>query len=485
MQCIIRILDEVNCQIQGLPVSLRQQLVKQYKIAIPHARYMPAVRLGRWDGCRAFFQLNGSTYVNLLPDIVPELTALGYEIQVQDQRKPVQLQFEPVHADTYAQHCWPSNTTDPEPVQLRPHQVQLINSLLHEPQALIVAATGSGKTLVLAALSERCTQLGRTVTIVPNKSLVLQTCSTYQLLGLDVGVWYGDEKQLGHAHTICTWQSLHSLVRQRRKNLDSAAAEQLAQLLSGVVAVLVDECHILKADEVLNLLTGALASVPVRWAMTGTIPKDAMAQQCLRCCIGSVVNQVQAAELQQLGILSQCHVHIRQLTDPGAYTDYAAELKYLLLDPARQQQLAQLIASIASTGSTLVLLDRVQAGQALSALLPGSVFVSGQHSVSQRQQQYQQLDQGQQQLLLATYGIASTGIDIVNVRNVVLLEPGKSFVRTIQSIGRGLRRNQQKQHVDIWDISSTLKFSRRHLNKRREYYREAQYPHSVKKINWC
>ena len=87
-------------------------------------------------------------------------------------------------------------------------------------------------------------------------------------------------------------------------------------------------------------------------------------------------------------------------------------------------------------------------------------------------------------MLIATYGIAAVGINIVRIHNLILIEPGKSFVRVIQSIGRGLRVGHDKNHVEIYDITSTCKFAKRHLTKRKEFYKEANYEFNVQKINY-
>jgi superfamily II DNA or RNA helicase len=87
-------------------------------------------------------------------------------------------------------------------------------------------------------------------------------------------------------------------------------------------------------------------------------------------------------------------------------------------------------------------------------------------------------------IIVATYGVAAVGINIPRIFNLVLLEPGKSFVRVIQSIGRGIRRAQDKDFVQIWDITSTCKFAKRHLTKRKAYYKDARYPFTHKKHEW-
>jgi superfamily II DNA or RNA helicase len=85
---------------------------------------------------------------------------------------------------------------------------------------------------------------------------------------------------------------------------------------------------------------------------------------------------------------------------------------------------------------------------------------------------------------VATYGVAAVGINIPRIFNLVLLEPGKSFTRVIQSIGRGIRKAEDKDFVQIWDITSTCKFSKRHLTKRKVFYNEAHYPFTIKKVEW-
>lgn len=243
MKCIIRVVDEVNCILEGLDVGLRRRLVSALKQDIPHARFMPAVRLGRWDGKKAFFNLNGSTSVNLLPTLLPLVEEAGYDIELQDQRSnTLDLEFIEVQANSFAHCSWPKeHSMAGEPIELRDHQVQLINVLLRNPQSMVVAATGSGKTLVTASLSQRCESYGRTIVIVPNKSLVIQTERDYKLLGLDVGVWFGDRKDANRKHTICTWQSLNVFEQKRKKHIDNVSMT-IADFLKDVVAVIVDEC---------------------------------------------------------------------------------------------------------------------------------------------------------------------------------------------------------------------------------------------------
>ena len=116
--------------------------------------------------------------------------------------------------------------------------------------------------------------------------------------------------------------------------------------------------------------------------------------------------------------------------------------------------------------------------------LPGSVFVSGNTKIADRKGEYDEIATSTNKIIVATYGVAAVGLNIPRIFNLVLLEPGKSFVRVIQSIGRGIRKAEDKDFVQIWDITSTCKFSKRHLTKRRQYYNDAKYPHTTEKVTW-
>jgi superfamily II DNA or RNA helicase len=249
--------------------------------------------------------------------------------------------------------------------------------------------------------------------------------------------------------------------------------------------VIVDECHQVKADALKTLLTGVMADIPIRWGLTGTVPKDLFESQALYVSIGPVINQLKAAELQSDGVLAQCHVNIIQMIDHREFKDYQSELKYLLEDDDRLTAMASLIERINQNGNTLVLVDRVQAGKNLVAKLgQRAVFVSGSTKSKDRQAQYDEVADSNDKIIVATYGVAAVGINIVRLHHVVLIEPGKSFVRVIQSIGRGLRKGLDKDFVNIWDITSTCRFSKKHLTKRKQFYTEAQYKFSLEKLQW-
>lgn len=480
----IEVRDEVNCAIKGLDLDMRKTLVRNFKYEIPGARFMPAYKLGRWDGMISFFNLGGSTYINLLPEILPLMIAEGWDVDVDDKRE-YQHEFDlsEVDANTYNHVKWPKkHPIAGESIVLRDYQIDVVNNFLKNPQCIQEVATGAGKTLVTASLSERVQDFGRSILIVPNKSLVVQTEEDYVNMGLDVGVYYGDRKEVDKQHTICTWQSLNTLM----KNTKAGKAEfTLGEFLEGVVCVMVDEVHSAKADALKTLLTGPMSKIPLRWGLTGTVPKEEFAFQSLHVGLGNVINRVSAKELQDKGVLAQCHVNIVQLEDHADHSNYQSELKYLLSNPDRLDILANIITDANKSGNTLVLVDRVESGKELvSRLGDKAVFVSGATKNADRKEQYDEVSESSNKIIVATYGVAAVGINIPRIFNLMLIEPGKSFVRVIQSIGRGIRKAEDKDEVQIWDITSTCRFAKRHLTKRKKFYREANYPFDMKKLEW-
>jgi len=481
--CILHVKDEVNVKIEGLDLDTRRKLSNQFKYEIPGARYMPAVRLGRWDGKQAYFQMGGSTYINLLPEILPILVSAGYEPSLNDTREyTIDYPLQPVDANTYADRTWPKgHPVAGEPIVLRDYQIETINKFVENPQCIQEVATGAGKTLMTAALSERCEVHGRTIIVVPNKSLVTQTEADYINMGLDVGVFFGDRKEFGRTHTICTWQSLNVLL----KNTKNQVAEiTIQEFLEDVVCIMIDEVHQAKADALKTLLTGVMSHIPIRWGLTGTIPKEKFESVALTCSIGPVVNQISAKELQDKGVLANCEVNVLQLIDLKEHQNYQSELKYLLDDEKRLDYIASMVNQIVQSGNTLILVDRVNAGKELQRRIANSVFVSGSTKAADRKEQYDEVAESSDKVIIATYGVAAVGINIPRIFNLVLLEPGKSFVRVIQSIGRGIRKAHDKDFVQIWDITSTCRFAKRHLTKRKAFYKEANYPFKVEKIDW-
>lgn len=485
LPCKLVIKDEVNIRLDGLPADVRRQIANKLKFELPYARHLPQYKLGRWDGTTSFFGIGGTGYLNHLDVIMGVLAKNNFEIsEIEDLRTPYSFNFPEVTESYWADKgvVWPAGHPKAgQPIMLRSDQCGAINDYLKNPQSLQCLSTGFGKTILTATLSSACEPYGRTMVIVPNKSLVVQTEEDYKNVGLDVGVYFGDRKELGHKHTIITWQSLSSIEKRERLDEDNL---QLAEFLEDIVCVMVDEAHGAKGNVLQNLLSRNINHAPIRWGMTGTIPKEEVNFNQLLSVIGPVVGEVAAADLQEKGILSTCHIHIKQLVDTQVHKSYADEYKFLTTHAPRLEYIARMCNDIRQTGNTLILVDRIATGEALLELIPGSSFVSGKLKMNDRKDLYNGVNVGENEVLVATYQTSAVGINIPRIFNLVLVEPGKSFIKVIQSIGRGIRKAEDKDHVEVYDVCSTCKYSKRHLAERKRFYKEAKYKHSLEKIYW-
>lgn len=479
----LEIRDEVNVKFVGLDVKTRRKISDAVKYFLPYAFHMPAYKLGRWDGCIRYCDVGGRTYFNLLDKLLPIVVGDGYHVVVDDQRQSWNFNFTPITQTDYDHIAWPAkHPRAGEPIILRDYQVEAINRFLDNPQCLQQIATGAGKTLITAVLSHKCEPYGRSIVIVPNKDLVVQTEKDYKNMGLDVGVFFGDRKEFGKTHTICTWQSLAIL---EKKTKEGVADIDIEQFLDGVVCVMVDEVHKAKADVLRDQLSGIFRNVPIRWGLTGTIPKDEFEAVGCICSIGPVIGSLSSKELQDKGVLADLDINILQLQDGVlGFNSYAQELKWLVTDSKRMDQVSNIVNGLSTSGNTLLLIDRIATGEMLMERNPDWVFISGEMKTSDRQKEYDDVSDANNKIIVATYGVAAVGINIPRIFNLVLLEPGKSFVRVIQSIGRGIRKAEDKDYLQVVDLTSNLKYSKRHMTKRKEFYKEQNFRYTMTKVEY-
>jgi len=413
--------DEVNIKFEGLSLEARKKLANTFKYEIPYARYHPAFKLGRWDGMISLFGIGGTGYLHQLEKILSVLASMNIDIDdLEDLRSTSKLSF-PVITETY----W----ADQGKVWPIGHQQ-------------------AGQPIML-----RDYQVDAINRFLENPQSI-----------------------------ICTWQSLNILDKKSKNHEHEIVT--LAEFLDGVKCVIVDEVHMAKADVLRSLLTQNLCNAPIRWGLTGTVPKEKYEHEQIFASIGPVIGGIKAHELQEMGVLSNCHVNVVQMIDLPEFRSYAEELKYLVTNDDRMLYISNLIRNISETGNTLVLVNRIDSGKFLVNELEGSVFISGEVKTKDRKEEYDEVKTSSEKIIVATYGVAAVGINIPRIFNLVLLEPGKSFVRVIQSIGRGIRKAEDKDFVQIWDITSTCKYAKRHLTERKKFYKEAKYPFTLEKTDW-
>lgn len=485
----IRILNEVECLIHGLDEDLIEELYEKFGFYASSYRFNPKFKLGTWDGKIRFFKKTGKTYNELLDQIIPLIVKAGYKPVMDDNRIGKFVFPEPIDKN-YLSHTL---NPDGSPFIFEDHQVDLINTLLKEGSGVGIAATGFGKSFCCAALASRYGEYGlRTVVIVPDKSLVVQTRAAFIRREVDTGVYFGDEKDTEHEHLISTWQSL----------------QNAGNILKDFDVVIVDECHGAKANVIGKLLTDYGKHIAHRFGVTGTLPKDETDRTTILTVLGSVKFEHQAASLIEKGWLSRLQINvIRILTDlrkqhelylnsdpelpilnykefkHSYFPDFQSEITYLQKDETRLRYIASMISQMRMNekGNTLVLVGSISFGKKLAGLIEDAEFVYGADDVEERKAVYDRFAYENNIVAIATKHIAGVGLDIPRIFNFVMIDFGKSYIKVIQAIGRGLRKAKDKDFVRIFDITSDLKFADKHTKERISYYKEHSYPYVITK----
>lgn len=496
-ECKIRLLDEVTAVIVGLHGDHLEHLYNKYAVQAANYFFNPRYKLGQWDGKIRYFHKTGKTFIYLLEDILPRLVRFGYSIVIEDLRTTAadapelitNKIFEHVpHLDTGL------------PTILRDDQVEAVNSLIAAGSGICLAGTGAGKTLMCSALVQAYDNLGvKSLTIVPDQGLIRQTKAEYINCGLDTGEYSGNAKTLDHQHVVSTWQAL--------KN--NPKIVELFQM------VIVDECHGLRGNVLTKIICDHAARLPYRFGFTGTLPKDEAERMAVHVAVGPVRFTMQAKTLMDMGVLANLHIDVIQLEEdlraqyeefckndfpgskPPTYTqfkdgyfpDFASEKSYLHRNDLRIEWIALFLEAKRDSkrGNVMCLVDSIPLGRQLASLIPGAIFVNGQDvkTAAKRQEVYDLFKTRDDLVVIATVHIAGTGLNIRRIFNLVFVDVGKSFIRVIQGIGRGLRKAADKDSVIVTDLCSDLKYGKKHLKMRTNYYDEAQYPYKKHKVEYA
>lgn len=494
MQCNITLSDEVNCVINGLLSHHVFELYDMFGIYTTNYKFAPNYQLGKWDGKIRYFHKTGKTFYHLLPTIIPIITKWKYNIQIIDNRKTTYIKIKNITNKFFADL---NINTNNKPWIMRDYQVNMVNTLLQEGHGIGICGTGGGKTSICAALTLYYQQTNnlRTIIIVPDKNLIQQTVLQYEFFGIDIGQYSGDKKQINHQHLVSTWQSLNNN----------------HMLLQQFNVIIVDECHGVRGKTLSHLLSVIGKNIQFRFGVTGTLPKEQTDLMTIKTCLGDVKYQVSANQLIQTGHLSQLNINVYKLvtnvkqlyseyieqTDINqiqqlSYSqfkseflpDYQSEKKFLLKDQSRINWIVNLIINIhkQQKGNILCLVNSIKFGNMLTDNIENAVFLSGKIKMEDRKYIYDMFDKKNELIVIATVHIAGVGLDIQRIHNLMFIDMGRSFIRTIQTIGRGLRKSYDKKVVQVYDICSDLKYSLIHMNQRVQYYHQAKYPHNIKKI---
>jgi len=263
-----------------------------------------------------------------------------------------------------------------------------------------------------------------------------------------------------------------------------------------------DEAHLFKAQSLTTILTSCV-NAKYRFGLTGTLDGTKTHKLVLEGLFGPVKKVITTKELIDKGEVSNfdikclCLKHdekiCREIKEKSTYQD---EIAYLISCEARNKFVKNLAVSLGK--NTLVLYQMVDKhGKILYDMIKNTknigdrkiFFVHGGVDANDREEIRRIMEIEQNAIVVASFGTFSTGINIRNLHNIIFAMPTKSSIRTLQSIGRGLRQSEGKEIATLYDISDDMRVGKhmnhtlKHFVERVKIYTEEKFPFKIYKIN--
>jgi len=478
-------LDETFNKITCEP-GIAYELNEYFTFEVPGAKFMPAYKNKFWDGkIRLYNVMTGTLYAGLNSKVEEFAKSRNYEIEYKSDFSQEEFSLKEAHE-------FIDSLGIPSKYERRDYQDEAFAYAVRNKRALMLSPTASGKSYIIYLLVRYYENYlrdngFRTLIIVPTTSLVHQLASDF----IDYGysdpsnihrVFAGQDKKTDHPIVISTWQSIYKL---DKKYFDSFSV------------VIGDEAHLFKAKSLISIMS-KLSSCVYRFGFTGTLDGSETNELVLQGLFGNVKRVTTTSELIDKKYLSDFKIKIivlkysDQTKQSLAKSDYQAEMDFLVRNQSRNKFIKNLTLSL--NGNTLLLFQFVEKhGNILYDMIKNSTdnpvyYVHGGVDGDDRETIRKIVEKSTSSIIIASYGTFSTGINIRNLHNVIFASPSKSKIRTLQSIGRGLRKSDTKDIATLYDISDDLTWKSRknftllHLAERVKIYNEEGFDYKIYQV---
>ena len=366
-----------------------------------------------------------------------------------------------------------------EGVTLRSHQLRAGDAMLKKKHGVLWAATNSGKTEVATALIKAIDE--PTLFLVKGKDLVLQTYKRFiaRLGSEDIGIIMSNKWDVKKF----TVASADTLARRFNPNKPSQKAQekkrQVADLLTSVKVVIIDECHTLASDGLFSVVRYCTA--PYRFGLSGTPFKRGDKQDLkLIALTGEVCYKVTNKEMIEDGVSVPTHITFLDIEKPDLPTGLDYQTAYddgIVNNIYRNKLICTAAVEYYERGKqTLIIVKKIDHGRILSDLLTVTKkfvphqFIHGGLSTEEREEGIENFKGGITKILVSS-SILDQGVDIPNIDVLIFASGGNSYIRAIQRVGRGLRLHDTKDRLTVIDFSDrTNKYLAKHSMERLQTY---------------
>jgi superfamily II DNA or RNA helicase len=471
--------NEVYLYIKAEP-HVYYELADQFTFEVPNAKFSPQYKNKYWDGkIRLFNTQTGEIYIGLLDRIIRFCEDHQYTYEFADN-KFYGLPFE--INDRISKEGVKDYMTAISRHAPRDYQVEGVYDALRHNRKLLISPTASGKSLMIYSVVRYYVEKQQNILIVvPTTSLVEQMYKDFADYGWDVGsychkIYAGKERETDSQVIITTWQSIYKLPKQYFARFN---------------VVVGDEAHQFKSKSLISIMT-KLCDAKYRFGFTGTLDGSQTHKWVLEGLFGPSYKIINTDELMKKGHLAKLDIKILLLKHPpNRFEVFEDEVQYIINHSKRNNFIKNLTLDL--KGNTLVLFSRVEGhGQPLYNLINNDkiddrhvFFIHGGVETEERERVREITEKENNAIIVASYGTFSTGINIRNLHNVVFASPSKSRIRNLQSIGRVLRKGENKVKATLYDIADDISYKSRknytlnHLIERIKIYNEENFNYDI------
>ena len=449
--------------------GLARDLYDFFSFTVPNAKFMPSVKNRYWDGkVRLYSIKTNKIYIGLLPYVDTFCRERGYDFEgIEDVIGEKQRATEELHQFVEELSL---------PFSPRDYQMEAFRTSVQYGRQLLLSPTASGKSLIIYLLARYYNK--KTIVIVPTTSLVEQMAKDFIDYGYDKDICkiYSGQPVFDADITITTWQSF------------SKAPKDVMQSFDVVVG---DEAHLFKATTLKGILE-KMKDTAIRIGTTGTLDGSEVHRLQLEGLFGPVKKVISSKELMDKGTIANIDIDCIVLKhNKQKKMTYQEEMDYLVMNDERNLFIVNLVKSL--KGNTLVLFQYVEKhGVILHSMMShtdmgGNLhYVYGGTDTEDRESVREIVEEAKEDTILASYGTFSTGVNIKKIDNIVFASPSKSRIRNLQSIGRGLRKTEDKDNMRLFDIADDLQcenYTLNHLKERINIYNEENFPYNIKQFD--
>lgn len=481
---IIQKKNEIYLKVETEP-HIHQELSEYFTFEVPGAKFMPQYRSKYWDGkIRLYSNHNCEIYVGLLDKLISWAKKCEYTVEFKNNKfygSPFE-ENEMISVEGVSDYMKSISRHEP-----RDYQVNAVYDALRYNRKLLISPTASGKSLMIYSIVRYFVEKEHNILlIVPTTSLVEQMYKDFEDYGWNSEeychkIYSGKEKSTNKNVIITTWQSIYNLPRSFFENFD---------------VVIGDEAHQFKSKSLVGIMT-KMDNTKYRFGFTGTLDGSQTHKWVLEGLFGPSYKVTQTQELIEKGYLSKLQIKVLILKhNEHQFDEYEEEIQYLITHDKRNKFIKNL--SLDLKGNTLILYSRVEThGQPLYEMINNSAakdrkifFVYGGVDAEEREKVREITEKENDSIIVASYGTFSTGINIKNLHNIIFASPSKSRVRNLQSIGRVLRKGENKSKAVLYDIADDITYKSKknytlnHLIERIKIYNEEKFNYEIIQIDF-